>query len=117
MSSLSEIIIKSENGMQKLGKFLSNILEPYDIITFNGDVGAGKTFLCRSIINNIRNKIGHFRTMRAAFFGIYMKKLSSYMIMEEISMAMLSLGGETLGLIISKLLSLSISLNLMMQLF
>ena len=53
MSSFSEIIIKSENEMQKLGKFLSKILKPYDIITLNGDVGVGKTFLCKSIIYNI----------------------------------------------------------------
>ena len=38
MSSLSEIIIKSENEMQKLGKFLSKIFKPYDIITLNGEV-------------------------------------------------------------------------------
>ena len=53
MSSLSEIIIKSENGMQKLGNFLSKIFMPSDIITLNGDVGVGKTFLCKSIIYNM----------------------------------------------------------------
>ena len=53
MSSLSEIIINSENEMQKLGKFLSKIFKPYDIITLNGDVGVGKTFLSKSIIYNI----------------------------------------------------------------
>ena len=53
MNSLSEIIIKSENEMQKLGKFLSKIFKPYDIITLNGDVGVGKTFLSKSIIHNI----------------------------------------------------------------
>ena len=53
MSSFSEIIIKSENEMQKLGKFLSKIFKPYDIITLNGDVGVGKTFLSKSIIYNI----------------------------------------------------------------
>ena len=39
--------------MQKLGKFLSKIFKPYDIITLNGDVGVGKTFLSKSIIYNI----------------------------------------------------------------
>ena len=53
MSSLSEIIIKSENGMQKLGKFLAKIFKPYDIITLNGDVGVGKTFLSKYIIYNM----------------------------------------------------------------
>ena len=53
MSSLSEIIIKSENGMQKLGNLLSKIFMPSDIITLNGDVGVGKTFLCKSIIYNM----------------------------------------------------------------
>ena len=53
MSSLSEMIIKSENGMQKLGKFLATIFKPYDIITLNGDVGVGKTFLSKSIIYNM----------------------------------------------------------------
>ena len=53
MSLFSEIIIKSENEMEKLGNFLSKIFKPYDIITLNGDVGVGKTFLSKSIIYNI----------------------------------------------------------------
>ncbi len=53
MNSLSEIIIKSENEMQKLGNFLAKIFKPNDTITLNGDVGVGKTFLSKSIIYNM----------------------------------------------------------------
>ena len=53
MKLLSEIIIKSEIEMEKFGYLLSNILKPSDLITFGGDLGVGKTFLCKSIINAI----------------------------------------------------------------
>ncbi len=53
MRSILEIIIKSEIEMKKLGYLLANLFNSNDIITFNGDLGVGKTFLCRSIINKL----------------------------------------------------------------
>ena len=53
MNSISEILVKSEFEMNKLGYLLSGLISTEDIITFSGDLGVGKTFLCRSIINNI----------------------------------------------------------------
>ena len=55
MKVLSEIVVKSENEMQKIGNFISRLLKANDLITFEGDLGVGKTFLCKSIINNISN--------------------------------------------------------------
>ena len=55
MDQLSEITIKSENEMKKFGNWISNLLKPKDLITFEGNLGAGKTFLCKSIINAITN--------------------------------------------------------------
>ena len=55
MNSLSEIIIKSEIEMKKLGNLLANLLQPQDIVTFTGDLGVGKTFLCKSIIDKLTN--------------------------------------------------------------
>ena len=55
MKSLSEITVKSENEMKKFGYLISNLLKPKDLITFEGDLGVGKTFLCKSIINAITN--------------------------------------------------------------
>ena len=55
MKSLSEITVKSENEMKKFGNLISNLLKPKDLITFEGDLGVGKTFLCKSIINTITN--------------------------------------------------------------
>ena len=55
MKALSEIIVKSEREMKNIGDLLSRLLKSNDIITFEGDLGVGKTFLCKSIINNITN--------------------------------------------------------------
>ena len=53
MKPISEIIVKSENETRKFGSLISNLLKPNDLITFEGDLGVGKTFLCKSIINAI----------------------------------------------------------------
>ena len=55
MKVLSEIIIKSENEMKNIGGLISKLLKSNDLITFEGDLGVGKTFLCKSIINTITN--------------------------------------------------------------
>ena len=55
MNPLSEITVKSENDMKKFGELISKLLRPKDLITFEGDLGVGKTFLCKSIINAITN--------------------------------------------------------------
>ncbi len=51
MNLLLNLTIKSKNEMKKLGKTLSNILNLEDVICFDGDLGVGKTFLCKSMIN------------------------------------------------------------------
>ena len=55
MKALSEIIVKSENEMKNIGDLISRLLKANDLITFEGDLGVGKTFLCKSIINSITN--------------------------------------------------------------
>jgi tRNA threonylcarbamoyladenosine biosynthesis protein TsaE len=55
MHLISEVIIKSEIEMKRLGNTLANLLQFDDIITFTGDLGVGKTVLCRSIINKLTN--------------------------------------------------------------
>ena len=55
MKALSEIIVKSENEMKNIGGLISRLLKANDLITFEGDLGVGKTFLCKSIINNVTN--------------------------------------------------------------
>ena len=55
MKALSEIIVKSENEMKNIGNLISRLLKANDLITFEGDLGVGKTFLCKSIINTITN--------------------------------------------------------------
>ena len=53
MNLLSEITIKSKNDMYTFGMKLANLILPNDLITFNGEVGVGKTFLCKSIISSL----------------------------------------------------------------
>ena len=53
MDSISEVIIKSEIEMRKLGRLLANIFQSHDVITFSGDLGVGKTLLCKSIISKL----------------------------------------------------------------
>ena len=55
MRSISEFVVKSEIEMKKLGYSLTNLFQSQDLITFTGDLGVGKTFLCKSIIKNITN--------------------------------------------------------------
>lgn len=50
-------LLKSEAETKELAKDLSNVLNAGDIITLNGELGSGKTFLVKSICENysIRN--------------------------------------------------------------
>ena len=53
MELLLQVDIKSKSEMKKIGKSLSKFLKIEDVVCFNGILGAGKTFLCKAIINNI----------------------------------------------------------------
>ena len=51
MKLLLETKIKSKSEMYDFGIQLAKLFSPNDLITFDGDLGVGKTFLCKSIIN------------------------------------------------------------------
>ena len=51
METLLQLIVNSENEMKKLGNALSGLFRVKDVVCFKGELGAGKTFLCREIIN------------------------------------------------------------------
>ena len=53
MKLLSEITIKSKTEMHNFGIQLAKLFSLNDLITFDGDLGVGKTFLCKTIINKI----------------------------------------------------------------
>ena len=53
MRLLFEIMIKSKSEMHYFGIQLAKLFSLNDIITLEGDLGVGKTFLCKSIINNL----------------------------------------------------------------
>ena len=50
-------LVKSEAETKELAKDLSDVFDAGDIITLNGELGAGKTFIVKSICENygIRN--------------------------------------------------------------
>ena len=51
MKLLLEITIKSKTEMHNFGIQLAKLFSLNDLITFDGDLGVGKTFLCKSIIS------------------------------------------------------------------
>ena len=51
MKLLLEITIKSKTEMHNFGIKLAKLFSLNDLVTFDGDLGVGKTFLCKSIIN------------------------------------------------------------------
>ena len=53
MKLLLEITIKSKIEMHNFGTKLAKLISLNDLITFEGDLGVGKTFMCKSIINNL----------------------------------------------------------------
>ena len=53
MKLLLEITIKSKIEMHNFGTKLAKLFSLNDLITFDGDLGVGKTFMCKSIINNL----------------------------------------------------------------
>ena len=53
MRLLFEITIKSKTEMHNFGIQLAKLFSLNDLITLEGDLGVGKTFLCKSIINNL----------------------------------------------------------------
>ena len=52
MNLLLEITIKSKTEMHNFGIKLAKLFSLNDLVTFDGDLGVGKTFLCKSIIKN-----------------------------------------------------------------
>jgi tRNA threonylcarbamoyladenosine biosynthesis protein TsaE len=50
---LQEYILKSEEETSELAKNISSKIKKGDIITFTGDLGSGKSFLCRHIIKSL----------------------------------------------------------------
>ena len=66
MRSISEFVVKSEIEMRKLGYSLTNLFQSQDLITFTGDLGVGKTVLCKSIIN----KLTRFKEIPSPTFNI-----------------------------------------------
>jgi len=53
MKTFLEIMINSKTEMRRFGVFLAKTLNAGDVVTLNGSVGVGKTFLCKAIINKI----------------------------------------------------------------
>ena len=51
MKLLFEITVKSKTEMHNFGIQLAKLFSLNDVITFDGDLGVGKTFLCKSIIS------------------------------------------------------------------
>lgn len=48
-----KIILKSEKDTIKFGEYLSKILPIPSCLALNGDLGSGKTVLCKSIVSSV----------------------------------------------------------------
>ena len=57
MKKIYEIIISSEEQMAKLAKSLTEVIKLNDIISLTGNLGVGKTFLCRQLIKLMTDDI------------------------------------------------------------
>ena len=53
MKLILKTTFKSKSKMHDFGIQLAKLFSASDVITFDGDLGVGKTFLCKSIINNL----------------------------------------------------------------
>ena len=53
MTLNQKIILHSENETTALAVKIGNILKPADIILLYGEIGAGKSFLCRALLHHI----------------------------------------------------------------
>jgi len=50
LDKTQEFIVANEQESRDLASIIASHIKPGDILTFKGDLGAGKTFLCREII-------------------------------------------------------------------
>ncbi len=53
LDKTQEFLVVSEQESRDLAVKIAAHIKPGDILTFKGDLGAGKTFLCREIIKSI----------------------------------------------------------------
>lgn len=53
---ITEIILNSEQDSKDFAKKIASQITKGTIITFTGDLGSGKTFLCREIIRTLCNQ-------------------------------------------------------------
>lgn len=53
MSTTAELFLPNEQATLSFGIKLAGVLRPGDLILLHGDLGAGKTALCRAIIRSL----------------------------------------------------------------
>lgn len=51
-----QYVLNSEEDTKKLAAFIAPEIKAGDILTFTGDLGAGKTFICREIIKSLASQ-------------------------------------------------------------
>jgi len=68
---LHEYITHSCEETQALGTAISRTIKPQDIILFEGDLGTGKSTLCRSIIQTLAPNTTHVPSPTFTLINIY----------------------------------------------
>ena len=70
----SSILLSSQEQTERIGETIAGLLKPHDVITVSGPLGAGKSVLCRSIIQTLCPNVTHIPSPTFSIINTYSAK-------------------------------------------